>query len=79
MTIFIGKENSAPAHPSLRRKTNNSRITMNSQPPTPNNSDILLYQTEGGHTPIEVKFKGETALFSLNQMAGLFQRDKSVN
>jgi Virulence protein len=45
---------------------------------TPNNSEILLYQTEDGHTRIEVKFKGETAWLSLNQMAELFDRDKSL-
>jgi hypothetical protein len=45
---------------------------------TPNNSELLLYQTEDGHTRIEVKFKGETAWLSLNQMAELFDRDKSV-
>ena len=45
---------------------------------TPYNSEILLYQTEDGHTRIEVKFKGDTAWLSLNQMAELFDRDKSV-
>ena len=42
------------------------------------NSDIILYQTEDGQTRIEVQFKGETVWLSLNQMAALFQRDKSV-
>jgi len=46
--------------------------------PAPNNSEILLCQTEDGHTRIEVKFKGDTAWLSLNQMAELFDRDKSV-
>jgi hypothetical protein len=41
-------------------------------------SEILLYQTEDGRTRVEVQFKGETAWLSLNQMAELFQRDKSV-
>jgi hypothetical protein len=41
-------------------------------------SEIILYQTEDGRTRIEVQFKGETAWLSLNQMAALFQRDKSV-
>jgi hypothetical protein len=45
---------------------------------SPQNSEIILYRTEDGHTRIEVKFKGETAWLSLNQMAELFQRDKSV-
>lgn len=41
-------------------------------------SQFLLYQTEDGHTRIEVQFRGETAWLSLNQLAELFQRDKSV-
>ena len=41
-------------------------------------SEIILYQTEDGRTRVEVQFKGETAWLSLNQMAELFQRDKSV-
>lgn len=43
-----------------------------------NKSEILLYQTEDGRTRVECRFKGETAWLSLNQMAELFQRDKSV-
>ena len=43
-----------------------------------NQSEIILYQTEDGQTRVEVQFKGETAWLSLNQMAELFQRDKSV-
>lgn len=46
--------------------------------PRPSESQLLLYQTEDGHTRIEVQFKGETVWLSLNQMADLFQRDKSV-
>jgi hypothetical protein len=41
-------------------------------------SEIILYQTEDGHTRVEVKFSGETAWLSLNQIAELFQRDNSV-
>lgn len=41
-------------------------------------SSIILYQTEDGRTRVDVRFKGETAWLSLNQMAELFQRDKSV-
>jgi len=41
-------------------------------------SEIILYQTEDGRTRVEVQFNGETAWLSLNQMAELFQRDKSV-
>jgi len=51
---------------------------MISLTPKETDSQILLYQTEDGHTRIEVQFKGETVWLSLNQMAELFQRDKSV-
>lgn len=40
--------------------------------------EILLYQTEDGKTRVEVKVKDESVWLSLNQMAELFQRDKSV-
>lgn len=41
-------------------------------------SEIILYQTEDGRTRIECRFEDETVWLSLNQMAELFQRDKSV-
>jgi len=40
--------------------------------------EIILYQTEDGQTRIEARLTGETAWLSLNQLADLFQRDKSV-
>jgi hypothetical protein len=40
--------------------------------------EFILYQTEDGRTRLEVRFKNETVWLSLNQMADLFQRDKSV-
>jgi hypothetical protein len=40
--------------------------------------EILLYETEDGRSRIEVRMQGETVWLSLNQMAELFQRDKSV-
>lgn len=45
-----------------------------------NGSDapLLLYQTQDGRTRLEVRVEGETVWLSLNQMAELFQRDKSV-
>jgi hypothetical protein len=39
---------------------------------------VLLYQTEDGLSRIEVQLVQETVWLSLNQMAELFQRDKSV-
>lgn len=44
----------------------------------PEPAEILLYQTEDGQTRLEVAFRGETCWLSLNQLAELFQRDKSV-
>ena len=44
----------------------------------PESVEFLLYQTEDGQTRLEVAFRGETCWLSLNQLAELFQRDKSV-
>lgn len=41
-------------------------------------SQMLLYQTSDGVTRLEVRLETETVWLSLNQMADLFQRDKSV-
>ena len=41
-------------------------------------SDLILYLTEDGRTRLQVRLEGETVWLSLNQMADLFQRDKSV-
>ena len=40
--------------------------------------EVILYQSEDGSTRIEVRLDGETVWLSLNQLAELFQRDKSV-
>lgn len=42
------------------------------------NSNIVMYTTEDGLTRIEVTFENDTAWLSLEQMAELFQRDKSI-
>lgn len=39
---------------------------------------ILLYQTPDGESRIEVRLKDETVWLSLDQMAELFQRNKST-
>lgn len=39
---------------------------------------IIIYQTEDGLTKINVNMQGETVWLSLDQMADLFQRDKST-
>ncbi|GDY22233.1 2-hydroxyacid dehydrogenase [Verrucomicrobiota bacterium] len=49
---------------------------MNSK--LPPDSDLILYQTEDGRTRLQVRLEGDTVWLSLNQMADLFQRDKSV-
>ncbi len=41
-------------------------------------SEILMYTTEDGITKIEATFEGETVWLSLEQMAELFQRNKST-
>jgi len=48
---------------------------MSGEEPT---GQILLYQTADGTSRIECRFEGETLWLSLNQMADLFARDKSV-
>lgn len=43
-----------------------------------NPGEIILYQTEDGHSRIDVRLVNETVWLSAGQMADLFQRDKSV-
>lgn len=43
-----------------------------------NNSNLIMYTTEDGLTKIEVTFDNDTVWLSLEQMADLFQRDKST-
>ena len=43
-----------------------------------NNGEIILYQTEDGLVKLDVKIQDETVWLSKNQMAELFQRDRSV-
>lgn len=43
-----------------------------------NPGEFLLYRSEDGRTRLEVRMTGDTVWLSLNQMADLFQRDKSV-
>ena len=49
---------------------------------SPSNSEgageIIFYQTADGQTSLDVRFEEETVWLNLNQMADLFQRDKSV-
>ena len=43
-----------------------------------NHGEIIIYQTEDGLTRINVNMQNETVWLSLDQMAELFQRDKST-
>ena len=43
-----------------------------------NHGEIIIYQTEDGLTKIDVNMQDETVWLSLEQMADLFQRDKST-
>ena len=43
-----------------------------------NNIELIIYQTEDGRTKIDVHMENETVWLSLDQMAELFQRDKST-
>ena len=51
--------------------------TASGTPPPPG-GQFLVYQTEDGKLKIDVRFRDETVWLSLNQLAVLFQRDKSV-
>ena len=44
----------------------------------PDHGEIIMYQTDDGLTKIEVEMRGDTVWLSLDQMADLFQRDKST-
>lgn len=41
-------------------------------------NEIIIYRNKENQTQIEVRFEGETFWLSLNQIADLFERDKSV-
>ena len=42
------------------------------------NGQIILFQTQGGETKIEVRLANETVWLTADQMAELFQRNKST-
>ena len=52
----------------VENKTNNSNIV---------GSEILIYQTEDGHTKIDVKFEDETVWLTQAQLCELYQTSKS--
>ena len=42
------------------------------------NNQLIIYQTEDGKVKIETHFENETVWLSIEQIAELFQRDRSV-
>ena len=42
------------------------------------NGQIILFQTQGGETKIEVRLANESVWLTADQMAELFQRNKST-
>ena len=42
-----------------------------------NTSEILIYQTPGGSTKIDVRLENETVWLSQHQLADLFQTDRT--
>ena len=51
---------------------------MNSQGDINRKSNIIIYTTEDGLAKIDTTFDGDTVWLSIDQMAELFQRDRSV-
>lgn len=51
---------------------------MNGKNKNNNPSEMMIYTTEDGLTKIETTFDGDTVWLSVDQMAELFQRDKST-
>jgi hypothetical protein len=52
------------------------RLAVDSNFPEKNNSQIFIYQTEGGKTKIEVRLENETVWLTQKLMAELFQTTK---
>jgi hypothetical protein len=44
----------------------------------PDNGEIVLYRSPDGKAALDVYLDGETLWLNLNQLAGLFERDKSI-
>ena len=70
-------QHSGKVSPSIVLHTRNGVLKMNRPDSSPKNS-ILIYTTEDGLTKIDTTFDGDTVWLSIDQMADLFQRDRSV-
>ncbi|MBV6485411.1 MAG: hypothetical protein KFKLKKLM_01974 [Flavobacteriales bacterium] len=42
------------------------------------NSELIIYQTEDGQTKIQTRLENETVWLNQEQMAELFQRDRTI-
>lgn len=51
---------------------------MDGRQAKPENTELVIYQTEDGHTRIDVRMENETVWLTQAQMAELFQRERSV-
>ena len=70
-------QHSGKVSPSTVLHTRNGVLKTNRPGNSPKNS-ILIYTTEDGLTKIDTTFDGDTVWLSIDQMADLFQRDRSV-
>jgi hypothetical protein len=48
------------------------------KPLAPDHGEIILYRSPDAKSALDVRLDGETLWLNLNQLAGLFERDKSV-
>ena len=48
------------------------------EPPVPSRGEIIIYEAPGGGARLDVHLAGDTLWLNLNQLAALFERDKSV-
>ena len=62
----------------LHNNIRSKKVTMERWENEQNNSEMMIYTTEDGLTKIETTFDGDTVWLSIDQMAELFQRDKST-
>jgi hypothetical protein len=60
------------------KKTKKKSMKASLPIPAIGSGEFLLYQTDDGRTRVQVRVKDETVWLSLNQLAELFGRDKSV-
>ena len=61
-----------------KSKNGDGRNSVNNQDTMKQKSHMIIYKTEDGLTKIETTFDEDTVWLSIDQMAELFQRDKST-